>query len=139
MDISNENVDLPDIPLSELPHCPSCKTGLLRPGVVWFGEMLPGDVMSSIDEWVGSSPHIDLILVIGTSAKVYPAAAYVNVARSRGARVAVVNMEKDLPAGGLREGDWFFGGDAAVLLPELLKGEIGELGEGRDLAEEDGK
>ncbi|KAF2277148.1 DHS-like NAD/FAD-binding domain-containing protein [Westerdykella ornata] len=128
LDISNPHVTLPTIPLSSLPHCPSCTHGLLRPGVVWFGEMLPADIMASIDAWIEASPTIDLMLVVGTSAKVYPAAGFVDVARAKGARVAVVNVERDVPAGGLAEGDWLFEGDAALVLPELLRRETGEVG-----------
>jgi NAD-dependent deacetylase sirtuin 5 len=72
--------------------------------------------------------QIDLILVIGTSAKVYPAAGYVDSARMKGARVAIVNMDQnDVPAGGLYKQDWFFQGDAAQIVPELLRGVIGEV------------
>lgn len=74
------------------------------------------------------SEKIDLILVIGTSAKVYPAAAYVDRARAKGARVAVVNMDRgDAPASGVTEQDWFFQGDAAEIVPTMLKGVVGEI------------
>ncbi len=72
--------------------------------------------------------HFDLIMVIGTSANVYPAAGYVDIARGKGARVAVINMDRnDAPAGGLDAQDWFFEGDAAQTVPELLKSVIGEI------------
>ena len=81
--------------------------------------------------------EIDLIMVVGTSAKVYPAAGYVDLARARGARVAIINMDpNDVTAGGLRKGDWFFQGDAAQILPEILKNVIGELKETPDPAAE---
>ena len=66
---------------------------------------------------------IDLILVIGTTAQVYPAAGYVDLARGRGARVAVVNMDvgDTGSAGTLGTGDFVFEGDAARILPEILK------------------
>lgn len=71
------------------------------------------------------------MLVIGTTATVYPAASYVNQARKRGARVAVVNMDGldgELgAASNLRRGDFLFQGDAAKILPEILKPVIGEL------------
>ena len=130
LDISDENVPVPQIEVKDLPHCPKCQTGLLRPGVVWFGEALPSDTLRAIDEFVEEDEPIDLIMVIGTSAKVYPAAGYVDVARQKGARVAVVNVDRaDTPGGrnGLVEGDWFFQGDAGVVVPEMLKTVIGEL------------
>ncbi|KAM0723730.1 hypothetical protein Q7P37_000720 [Cladosporium fusiforme] len=122
LDISDINVQLPQLKRDDLPQCPQCNRNILRPGVVWFGEQLPFAVLETIDDYIDQKEKIDLILVIGTSAKVYPAAGYVDVARRRGARVAVINMdENDVPAGGWKDGDWFFQGDAAVIIPELLK------------------
>ncbi|USW48020.1 Putative Sirtuin family, DHS-like NAD/FAD-binding domain superfamily [Septoria linicola] len=127
-DISDASVTLADIPLEQLPHCPQCTKSLLRPNVVWFGERLPDHVMDSIRVYLDESEKIDLIMVIGTGAKVYPAAGYISEARYRGARVCVVNTDSnDAPPGGWEEGDWFFQGDAAQLLPELLKPIIGDL------------
>jgi NAD+-dependent protein deacetylase sirtuin 5 len=125
-DISDINVPIPKISPEELPHCPQCQKGLLRPGVVWFGESLPEDVIDSIDEWISSAHKIDLMLVIGTSSQVYPAAGYTEIARGKGARVAVINMDAE-DAFGLRHGDWFFGGDAGEIVPEILKSVIGEI------------
>ena len=138
LDIANANIDLPTIRPEDLPRCPKCHN-LLRPGVVWFGESLPTDVLDSIDDWfddgdpppgrapIFQSSNIDLILVIGTSARVWPAAGYVDTARAQGARVAVVNMdESDLPSSEMTEEDWFFKGDAGVLIPQLLEPVIGE-------------
>lgn len=72
--------------------------------------------------------------MIGTSAQVYPAAGYVDIARAKGARVAVVNMDRnDYPTSGLMDGDWFFAGDAAEIVPEILKSVIGETPEYSDL------
>lgn len=135
LDIADGSVPIPELSCKDLPQCPQCKRGLLRPGVVWFGEMLPQAVLGDVEEWIADAQKIDLILVVGTSARVYPAAGFVNRARAKGARVAVVNMERnDVPAGGLGEGDWFFQGDAAEILPEILKSVIGELVEMGDAA-----
>lgn len=120
------NVALPELAIRDLPHCPVCK-GLLRPGVIWFGESLPRQVLDAVDNFIRTAPKIDLIMVIGTSASVFPAAGYIEEARWKGARVAVFNMDGDLPAGGLKAEDWIFQGDAAVLVPELLKPVIGDL------------
>ncbi|KAL3422036.1 Sir2 family protein [Phlyctema vagabunda] len=121
-------IDTTTIASSELPQCPSCKSDLLRPGVVWFGEPLPQDTLDEIDEYLERG-KVDLILVIGTAATVYPAAGYVQKARRRGAKVAVVNMDGvDLgSAAGLRDDDFLFVGDAAKILPEILKGVIGDI------------
>ncbi|KAK3699814.1 hypothetical protein LTR37_016229 [Vermiconidia calcicola] len=134
LDISDANVPIPSLTAVDLPHCPKCKTNLLRPGVVWFGEALPRDVLDTVDDFLearkedGRPERIDLIMVIGTSAQVTPAASYIDFARAKGARVCVVNMDtNDAPSSGWREGDWLFQGDAAVLVPELLKPVTGDV------------
>ena len=128
LDISDDRVEIPELEFKDLPQCPKCGSGLLRPGVVWFGEMLPEKVIDEIDGFIEKSRKIDLILVIGTSARVYPAASYIDKARAKGARVAVINMDKaDTGRGSLEKGDWLFEGDASVLIPELLKSEIGNM------------
>jgi NAD-dependent SIR2 family protein deacetylase len=125
------NINTTTINPDDLPHCPNCKDGLLRPGVVWFGEALPEDTLTEISQWIAKD-KIDLILVIGTTATVYPAAGYVDKARRRGAKVAVINMDGlngELgAASNLKEGDFLFQGDAAKILPEILKPIIGQLG-----------
>ncbi|KAF7529890.1 hypothetical protein PCG10_006221 [Penicillium crustosum] len=126
IDISDASNPIAAVNRKDLPQCPKCKDGLLRPGVVWFGEPLPEKTLSTVDKWIAAGP-IDLCLVIGTSARIWPAAGYVHEARSQGARVAVCNMDpKDTP-GELHYGDWFFQGDAGVILPEILKSVIGEI------------
>ncbi|KAJ9608471.1 hypothetical protein H2200_007459 [Cladophialophora chaetospira] len=127
-DISDINVEIPQLKREDLPQCPSCKKNLLRPGVVWFGESLPEDVMSDVDDYFSDREKIDLMLVIGTSAKVYPAAGYTSIARAKGARVAVINMDRG-DARELTKDDWFFEGDAAVIIPDILKTVVGEIGE----------
>lgn len=127
LDISNPDVPIPDLTGEDLPSCPECKKAKLRPGVVWFGESLPDDTLDKVDEWVAKGP-IDLVLVIGTSATVFPAVGYIDEGRDRGARVAIINMDRThLPGSGMDPGDWIFEGDASVILPELLKDVIGEV------------
>lgn len=118
----------PDPPSQTLPTCPNCHK-LLRPGVVWFGEPLPREVLAGIRNWFDSCAKVDLMLVIGTSAQVYPAAGYINVARLKGARICVVNTDRDHEFNGdLHEDDWFFQGDAAEILPTLLQQFLGLQG-----------
>ncbi|KAJ7703452.1 putative SIR2 family histone deacetylase [Mycena metata] len=130
VDASDAKFPLKDIALGDLPHCPDC-SALLRPNVVWFGESLPQSAVDRVETWMAAdNGAIDLMLVVGTSALVYPAAGYIHTARARGARIAVFNMEEPTeegPTSRLRDGDWFFRGDAAVLLPELLKEVIGAV------------
>ena len=70
------------VPLPGLP--PRCECGgMLRPGVVWFGEPLPPDIWNLAEE---AARTADLFLVIGTSAVVYPAAYLVPLAARAGAK-----------------------------------------------------
>jgi len=114
---------------ADLPHCPSCKTGLLRPGVVWFNESLDEAMLNGIDEWIRKG-RVDLMLVIGTSAKVYPAAGYILEARRAGARVCIINPEAEVKGQRrpkLKPGDFAFARDAAKVLPLLLEPVIGKM------------
>jgi len=127
LDISDVKVHIPVLGPKDLPTCPNCGR-LLRPGVVWFGETLPTAVMDTVENYMDQPGNIDIIMVIGTSAQVFPAAGYTSEARDKGARVCVVNMdENDRPPGGWEQGDWFFQGDAAVIVPRLLEPIIGPV------------
>ena len=80
-----------EAPLRKLPPlCERCSS-LLRPGVVWFGEPLP---RSAIEKATEVSSQADVFLVVGTSAKVYPAAQLPLIAKSGGAKVIEVNPEE---------------------------------------------
>lgn len=100
-------------PLPELP--PHCECGgLLRPGVVWFGEPLPAKVWREAEAAARSA---DLFLLIGTSAVVYPAAGLAPIAKSSGARVVEINIAET----GLSDAiDEFLQGPSGVLLPQLI-------------------
>ncbi|KAL8872827.1 MAG: hypothetical protein Q9174_001605 [Haloplaca sp. 1 TL-2023] len=127
-DISSTKFPLKDIPHSELPTCPQCQS-LLRPAVVWFGEPLAMSARDRIHSWLDIG-KVDLMLVIGTSATVWPAANYIYAARLAGARIAVFNMEDpddEDGSGGMREEGWFFKGDASEIVPELTKEVIGPV------------
>lgn len=118
--------ELENVSRDRLPKCSSCQVGLLRPGVVWFGEPLDLDMMHDINKWINQEP-VDLMLVVGTSAVVYPAASYVERAARAGAKVCTVNIEAENPEylQKLNPGDFAFAGDAAELLPRLLQPVIG--------------
>lgn len=100
---------LPHLP----PRCDRCG-GLIRPGVVWFGEPLPADALRRA---YAAAAACDLMYVIGTSAVVYPAAALPALAKERGAYVVEVNAE---PTEVTSYADEYHGGDAAEVLPRLL-------------------
>ncbi|KAL1865106.1 hypothetical protein VTK73DRAFT_5476 [Phialemonium thermophilum] len=120
--------ELARIPVSEIPRCPRCQRGLRRPGVVWFGEPLDGQMMADVEGWIYRA-NVDLVLVVGTSAVVHPAASYVNMAAGPGTSVAVVNIEAHDPEtlDGLAQQDFAFAGDAAELLPRMLEPLIGKM------------
>jgi len=107
-----ENTDLPPIPYDSLPKC-ECG-GLLRPHVVWFNEQLDPDVMATVREALNAC---DLFLVIGTSAIVYPAAAFAPMVASRGVPTVEINLEKTSNTERLK---FAFQGKAGELLPTLL-------------------
>jgi len=101
------------VPLEPLP--PRCRCGgLLRPGVVWFGEPLPQAEWQRAHQ---ASRHAQVFLVLGTSASVYPAAGLAQTAREGGARLAVVNPE---PTPLDRVADWVLRGPAGQVLPRLV-------------------
>ncbi|KAG8423554.1 hypothetical protein J3458_000441 [Metarhizium acridum] len=118
------------VPEEELPKCPKCQTGIQRPGVVWFGEELDENMLDHIDEWI-TKDKIDLMLVIGTSAQVYPAAGYISEAQLQGARICTINIdaEEESELYKIQPGDFAFGQDAAEALPRLLEPLIGTLQE----------
>ena len=101
------------VPLPEIPPRCACG-GLLRPDVVWFGEMLPEREMS---EAAGAARRATLFLVIGTSALVYPAASLPEIARRHGAYVVEINIE---PTPLTPLVDEVVEGPAATVLPSLL-------------------
>lgn len=71
------------------PSCGECG-GLIRPNVVWFGEQLPDAAwQQSVDAVVNA----DLVVVVGTSSVVYPAAGLPELAIARGTPVIEVNPE----------------------------------------------
>jgi NAD-dependent deacetylase len=76
------------VPLDTIP--PLCQCGAMaRPDVVWFGEPLPGEALESA---IDAATSCDVILVIGTSVTVQPAASLPFAARDAGARVLEFNM-----------------------------------------------
>lgn len=81
--------EMPDPELEKMP--PTCVCGgLIRPGIVWFGEQLPDEPwQASVD----AAATCDAMVVVGTSGLVYPAAALPDVALASGAVVIEINPE----------------------------------------------
>jgi NAD-dependent protein deacetylase/lipoamidase len=80
----DETVPYPRIP----PECPHCG-GLIRPGVVWFGEGIDPEVFRRSSEAL----DCDSFFTIGTSSLVQPAASLVHEAKRRGAFTVEINIE----------------------------------------------
>ncbi len=92
-------------------HC----GGLIRPDIVWFGEQLPDAPWRRAVE---ATETADVLVVVGTSAVVYPAAGLADLALAHGAAVVEVNPEVTPLSGSatisIRE-------TASQALPELLQ------------------
>ncbi|MEU4677830.1 NAD-dependent deacylase [Micromonospora sp. NPDC023737] len=95
------------------PRCPSC-AALVRPGVVWFGEALPEAALTAAVE---AAAACDVLLTVGTSGVVYPAAEIPGVAARVGATVIQVNPE---PTPLDRVATINLRGTAAHVLPALV-------------------
>jgi NAD-dependent protein deacetylase/lipoamidase len=98
---------LPSLP----PHC-ECGD-LLRPGVVWFGEVLPASVF---EKAVQVTQSCGLFFSVGTSAEVFPAAQLPGIARQHGAYVVEVNIERSAAA---YEANEVLLGKAGEVLPAI--------------------
>ncbi|WP_043309522.1 NAD-dependent deacylase [Pseudomonas sp. ML96] len=95
------------------PRCEHC-AGAVRPGVVWFGESLP---QAALQQAFEAAAQCDLLLSIGTSGQVYPAAQVPQIAVQAGATVVHINPQSQ-SCSGARE--YALQGAAGVLLPQLL-------------------
>jgi NAD-dependent deacetylase len=107
----------------EPPLCDECRargrTGLLRPAVVWFGEMLDPSHLDRISAFVDEGGAGRLVfLAVGTSGVVYPAAGLVLQARAAGGEAWLVNVEPPDNAGSFQH---FVQGPSGRVLPELFE------------------
>jgi len=97
----------------EVPRCAACGA-LLRPDVVWFEEMLAPE---AIDAAESMARRCDLMLVIGTSGEVYPAAALPSLAKACGALVVEINLSATTLSA---SADYCLRGPAGTILPALV-------------------
>jgi NAD-dependent deacetylase len=96
-----------------VPRCDTCG-GLIRPDVVWFGEMLPEE------EWNGAeraARNADVFFSIGTSGVVYPAASLPAIAKHAGAYLVEVNPE---PTPVTDLADEFLQGPSGIIMPAVV-------------------
>lgn len=103
------------VPIPILPTCTICHR-LVRPHIVWFGESLAAEDLAKSYEALESC---DVLLIVGTSGIVYPAASFAPVAKSAGAFVVEINLDTT-PGSGIV--DVSLQGRAKDVVPELLCG-----------------
>jgi len=75
--------------LLDAPACPACGEPAMRPDIVWFGEM-----PYEMDRIFAALARADLFVSIGTSGAVYPAAGFVQQAKTAGAHALELNLER---------------------------------------------
>jgi NAD-dependent deacetylase len=96
------------------PLCSKCN-GILRPAVVFFGEMLVPETINRAYEEAGKS---DFLLVVGSSLVVYPAADIPLRAKRSGAKLAIINKDStplDTVA------DYVINDAAGKVLPQIVQ------------------
>lgn len=98
----------------EIPKCELCG-GMVRPSVVWFGEMLPEKAVIYAEDM---AEQCNVFLCIGTSAEVYPAANLPIIAKRAGACVVEINPNDTVLS---RYCDYKLPYTSAAILPELIK------------------
>ncbi len=98
----------------ELPRCPECGK-LLRPDVVWFGESLDPQV---IEESWERTCRTNVMIIVGTSLLVYPAAYLPILAKEHGAKIIEVNPE---PTYISDEADVVLRKKAGEVLPKIVE------------------
>jgi NAD-dependent deacetylase len=101
-----------DLHTSDLCECCN-QPGNLRPHIVWFGEM-----PLYMDEIYQALEECDLFVAIGTSGNVYPAAAFVQMARQSGALTLEINLEKSTVATDFEQAIY---GKAGEVLPAWVE------------------
>lgn len=97
------------------PRCPECSR-ILKPDVVFFGEPIPWEAQTRSFE---EARTCDVVLVVGTSAVVYPAAGIPTTAKQNGAKVVEINMEPTPLTN--RVSDYLIQGAAGQILPKIVE------------------
>lgn len=100
----------PHVPDGNPPYC-SCG-GILKPNTVLFGEELPRDALMKAKE---ESARCRVMLLVGTSAVVQPAASLPFLAKQNGAQIIEINLEKAFP-----DADYLILEKAGTALPEIV-------------------
>jgi len=96
------------------PKCSKCND-IIRPNVIFFGEILPED---AINRAIREAEQSDFLIAVGSSLVVYPAAQIPMTAKEHGAKLLIVNLEEtgmDFMA------DFMLKGKAGKIVPELVE------------------
>jgi NAD-dependent deacetylase len=96
------------------PRCPRCGA-FLRPGVVWFGESLPREALARAER---AARQAEVVLSIGTSSLVHPAAGLPLTAKAQGAFLVEVNPTATPLT---PHADQVLSGPSGQMLPELVR------------------
>ncbi len=102
------------IETEEAPKCEKCD-GMIRPDVVWFGEMLPQEIFAKAERKAADS---DICFIVGTSAVVYPAAYIPISAKEAGATLVEINIESTEIT---NQVDYSIIGKAGEILPKIFE------------------
>jgi NAD-dependent deacetylase len=105
---------LDTVPDDGPPYCPHCGD-YVRPDVVWFGEMLPQD---ALERAIEISTACEIMLVVGTSGLVTPAATLPTYARQAGATIIEVNPDTSMIT---RIADIKLDGPSGEMLPQVIE------------------
>ena len=104
----------------DLDFPPLCQCGsLLRPNVVWFGEALPAATLQQASQ---AARECDLMLVVGTSALVQPAASLPYMALEHKARVVEINPNETALT---QDATTFLSGASGAVMPQLVRFLVG--------------
>jgi len=98
---------------TEIPRCRACG-GMLRPGVVWFGEAIPPEALEAA---TAASADCDVFLSIGTSSVVWPAAGLAAAASANGAVIIEINIDVTPQSD---QSHFCLQGKSGEVLPELI-------------------
>ncbi len=109
--VAAETFSIDDLP----PTCPQC-SAILKPDVVFFGEPIPFEAYRRA---MDAASTCDLVLVVGTSAVVYPAADVPIRAKEIGAKVIEINIEPTPLT--YRVSDYLIQGQCGEILPQVVE------------------
>lgn len=114
--VTGRSMQLPPEAMEHFPiPSPFADGALLRPNVVWFGEELPEETLLAAQ---AAAQRADVLLSIGTSAVVYPAAGLIDICGQRGGIIIEINPVRTAASGRV---NWSLMGKAGDVLPQILR------------------